>query len=119
MTDDIPQTDIDALDDLLDAERRALLEGNLDDIARLHHRKEQLIDGLNNWGGEDTANLASLNAKLQRNQALLDTALNGIRSVARRLAAIRRVRQSLDTYDSAGRKNTVETRIDRSLEKRA
>lgn len=113
------QTTVDSLDDLLDAERRALLEGNLDEIARLHDRKEQLIEVLNRMDVEDQANLVALNTKLERNQALLNTALGGIRSVARRLAAIRRVRQSLDTYDSAGRKTSVETCIDRSFEKRA
>ncbi len=119
MTHDTLQTEIDALDDLLDAERRALLAGNLDEIARLHHRKQQLIDDLNGQSSADQASLASLTVKLQRNQVLLDTALDGIRSVARRLAAIRRVRQSLDTYDQMGRKKSFETRIDRSLEKRA
>lgn len=119
MTHDTLQTEIDELDDLLDAERRALLAGNLDEIARLHHRKEQLIDELNSQASADQENLASLNTKLQRNQVLLNTALDGIRSVARRLAAIRRVTQSLETYDQSGRKRSVETRIDRSLEKRA
>lgn len=119
MTPENLQTTIDSLDDLLDGERSALLEGNLDEIARLHDRKEQLIDALNRLDADESTNLVSLNTKLERNQALLNTALGGIRSVARRLAAIRRVRQSLDTYDSAGRKKSVEMGIDRSVEKRA
>ena len=119
MTPENLQTTIDAMDDLLDDERRALLEGNLDEISRLHDRKEQLIDVLNKLDADENASLVSLNAKLERNQALLNTALGGIRSVARRLAAIRRVRQSLDTYDSKGRKKSVEMGVDRSFEKRA
>lgn len=113
------QTTIDSLDDLLDEERRALLAGNLGEIARLHTRKEQLIDALNQLHADNSINLEPLNSKLLRNQSLLNTALTGIRSVAQRLAAIRRVRQSLDTYDSRGRKTSVEMGVDRSIEKRA
>jgi flagellar biosynthesis/type III secretory pathway chaperone len=119
MSPDSLHSTIESLDDLLDAERGALLSGNLDEVARLHVRKEQLIDTLNRMDARDHTNLASLNSKVERNQALLNTALDGIRSVARRLATIRRVRQSLDTYDSRGRKKTVAMSVDRSLEKRA
>ena len=119
MTPENMQSTIDFLDDLLDEERRALLKGNLDEISRLHARKEQLIDALNQRDANEHAGLLSLNGKLERNQALLNTALGGIRSVAQRLAAIRRVRQSLDTYDSKGRRKTVEMGGDQSIEKRA
>jgi flagellar biosynthesis/type III secretory pathway chaperone len=119
MTHETLQATIDSLDDLLDAERRGLLKGNLDEVARLHLRKEELIDTLNQLDAEDAKRLVALNTKVERNQVLLNTALEGIRSVARRLAAIRRVHQSLDTYDSAGRKKTVEMSVDRSFEKRA
>lgn len=119
MTPETLQGTIDSMDDLLDAERQALLVGNLDEVARLHMRKAELIDTLNALDAEDTARLMALNAKVERNQALLNTALDGIRSVARRLAAIRRVRQTLDTYDSQGCKKTVDMGVDRSFEKRA
>lgn len=119
MTADSFQATIDSLDDLLDAERHALLAGKLDEISRLHDQKELLIGDLNRRDADDRASLLELNHKLERNQTLLNNALAGIRSVARRLAAIRRVRQSLETYDSCGRKTRVETRVERSLEKRA
>ena len=119
MTPDSLQVTIDSLDDLLDGERRALLEGNLDDVARIHARKEQLIDTLNLLNGGDYVGLTSLSAKVERNQTLLNTALSGIRSVARRLSAISRVRQSLDTYDSSGQKKSAELGVDRSIERRA
>mmetsp|Transcript_24275 Transcript_24275/g.45190 ORF Transcript_24275/g.45190 Transcript_24275/m.45190 type:complete len:120 (+) Transcript_24275:188-547(+) len=119
MTPETLQSTIDSMDDLLDAERQALLAGNLDEVARLHLRKEELIDQLNMLDAQDSAHLTALNAKVERNQVLLNTALDGIRSVARRLAAIRRVRQTLDTYDSRGCKKAVEMGVDRSIEKRA
>lgn len=119
MTADTLQGTIDSMDDLLDAERTALLAGNIEEVSRLHLRKEELIDQLNALDAEDTARLAALNTKVERNQALLNTALDGIRSVSRRLAAIRRVRQSLDTYDSRGCKKAVDMGVNRSIEKRA
>lgn len=119
MTEDDLQSRIDALDDLLDAEREALLQGKLDEVSRLHVRKEQLIDDLSCHAFPDPDGIGDLRAKVERNQALLDSALEGVRSVARRLAAIRRVRRSLDTYDSLGHKLSVDVQSPRSLEKRA
>lgn len=119
MTHDTLQSTIDELDDLLDRERTALIAGDLDGLTRLHDHKAGLIDALSRFDAKDADGLSDLNAKVERNQALLDSALDGIRSVARRLAAIRRVRQSLDTYDARGKKSCVDMGVDRSVEKRA
>lgn len=113
------QITMDALDDLLDSERAALLKGKLDEVARLHTRKEALIYALNRFEFEDREMLGPLHSKVERNQALLDSALDGVRSVARRLAAIRRVRQSLDTYDAFGKKQSVDVGQGGAVEKRA
>lgn len=110
---------MDALEDLLDAERAALLVGKLDEVSRMHTQKERLIDALNTHVPENRTHFESLHRKVERNQVLLNSALNGIRSVARRLSAIKQVRQSLDTYDSLGKKKTVDVRPGGSLEKRA
>lgn len=117
--DDVTQDTIDALDDLLEAERAALLQGQLDEVSRLHQRKEQLIEHLSQLDVQSRAEFDALDGKVKRNQDLLNSALGGLRSVARRLATIRRVRQSLETYDSAGKKHTVDVRSTGSLEKRA
>jgi len=119
MTNEAINHIIDALDDLLDAERAALLQGNLDDVSRLHARKERLIDALNSEDALDTQSFLPLQDKVARNQDLLNSALEGVRSVARRLAAIRRVRKSLETYDAKGKKTQVEIRPEQSVEKRA
>lgn len=113
------QTAKDSLEDLLDAERAALLVGNLDDVARLHSEKERLIDALKRATHDDRDQLAALSDKVARNQALLDSALEGIRSVTRRLSAIRQVRKSLETYDSFGKRQTVDIRTGGSVERRA
>lgn len=117
--DDEVRNAMDALADLLDAERTALLVGKLDDVSRLHVKKESLITELNEHVTENRAAFEGLYLKVKRNQVLLDSALQGIRSVSRRLAAIKQVRKSLDTYDSLGRKKSVDMRPGGSLEKRA
>ncbi|MEM6309066.1 MAG: flagellar biosynthesis protein FlgN [Pseudomonadota bacterium] len=113
------ETDIDALEDLLDAERTALLAGKLDDVSRLRTRKERLISTLNEHGSFQAEKFEGVREKAKRNHVLLDSALNGIRSVTQRLSAIRKVRQSLETYDSFGRKQIVDIQTGGTLEKRS
>ena len=110
---------IDSLDDLLDAERDAVLDGNLDKVARLADQKEQLMQDLGQSSGRDTIALEALDAKVNRNQVLLHSALNGIQTVIRRLESMRRIRNSLDTYDSYGRRRTVKMQMEHTVEKRA
>jgi flagellar biosynthesis/type III secretory pathway chaperone len=113
------QDTIDALDDLLDEERLALLDGNLDLIGRMFERKESLIDALNDYGKAEIDALSGLNTKVQRNQELLGSALEGIQSVADRLATLRRVKGSLDTYDAQGRRKKIDMPTNGEVEKRA
>jgi hypothetical protein len=110
---------IDALDDILDEEREALLSGDLEKIGRLVERKETLIDRLNQIETAEAVALRDLQKKMHRNQGLLDGALEGIRTVASRLSLLRRVRLTLETYDSTGVKQTIDCPKDGTLEKRA
>lgn len=119
MTPETAQQLIDQLDTLLEEERRALLVGDLDAIRALLKRKEELIDALNARAPEDAPDLGALPDKVARNQALLDGALEGIRKVAGRLAALRRIRRSLETYDEAGRKTILQGEVEHQVEKRA
>jgi hypothetical protein len=70
-------------------------------------------------GGAHRDKIMPLEGKLKRNQLLLDGALDGIRTVAKRLAALRQVRMALDTYDAQGRKQTVLNPMPSKVEKRA
>ena len=96
MTNNIQDT-VDSLNDLLDEERVALLDGNLDLIGRMLKRKETLIDSLNDLAKADTKVISDINTKVVRNQLLLESALEGIKSVADRLTSMRQVKNSLDT----------------------
>ena len=110
---------VDFLDDLLEEERLALLDGNLDLIGRMFDRKESLIEALNDHDTPDIKALSDLNIKVVRNQALLGSALEGIQSVADRLATMRRIKSSLDTYDAQGRRKKIDMPLKGSVEKRA
>ncbi|MEO9895921.1 MAG: flagellar biosynthesis protein FlgN [Paracoccaceae bacterium] len=113
------QTTIDELDLLLDREREALLAGELEVLSGIHDTKTTLIDRLNKLDVEDHDTLVALREKVGRNQDLLNSALEGIRAVSKRLAAVRRVRSKLETYTASGEKTEVETQTDHALEKRA
>ena len=117
--DETAQDIMDALDDLLETERKALLAGDLDIITRLLHDKEMLIDRLNTMEHGAYDSLRALHEKVTRNQALLDGALQGIRMVASRMGALRRIRKSVETYDEKGVKSALRGLGKSSVEKRA
>ncbi len=116
MTTDI---DFDKLEALLEQERAFLLKGDLEGLGTLLPAKEQLVEMLLGDAGVHRDKILPLEGKLKRNQLLLDGALDGIRAVARRLAALRQVRMALDTYDAQGRKQSVVTPVPSKVEKRA
>lgn len=119
MTDNTAQDLINKLDSLLETERTALLAGDLETIGRLLEQKEKLIDRLNMIEPQNQQALEGLHNKVTRNQALLDGALQGIRKVAARMAAMRRIRRSLETYDESGRRHTIDGEVLHKVEKRA
>lgn len=110
---------ISQLDDLLEQERNALFQGELEKLVGLIEKKRQLIEALNAFGISKTDELDTLKGKAARNQELLDSALKGIKSVSTRLATLQKVRKSLDTYDAKGRKMTIQADLPSKLEKRA
>ncbi|MEM6481212.1 MAG: hypothetical protein AAF922_00300 [Pseudomonadota bacterium] len=118
MTRDAQQA-IVALDSVLEKERQVLLKGDVDSIGDILNEKEALIDALTEMDRHDIQNVQGLKEKFARNQTLLDGALHGIRRTAARLAAIRQVRRSLETYDEKGQKRTIEGHVERKLERRA
>ena len=112
-------TDFSQLDSLLEQERAFLLEGDLEGLGGLLPLKEKLVDLLLSDASTHRDQITPLEGKLHRNQLLLDGALDGISAVAARLAALRQVRNTLDTYDARGNKKRVEMIASENLEKRA
>ena len=87
---------IEKLDALLEIERSALLNGELDELHLLADEKEQLIAKLNAAELDARSDIEPVAEKIRHNQALLNQALEGIRSVARRLAGLREAKQGFD-----------------------
>lgn len=114
-----PNTLIRKLDDLLEIERAALLDGDLEKLGGIVEEKEALIDELNRAEFDDAEPLVPMNEKIMRNQALLEQALSGIRSVAKKLSEMRQARKSFDTYNHLGHRNRIEPDAESSVEKRA
>lgn len=110
---------INTLDQVLEAERAALISGKLELLKDMAEQKEALIGALNSAEIDDDVPIKRLELKVKRNQDLLNNALEGIRKVARRMAAFRRVQASLETYDRNGKKRVVEVAPIVSVERRA
>ena len=119
MTHDAAQSLFDELDDLLEQERAALLSGNLDQISSLLALKEALVAKIGLLEQDALAPLQTLQQKVANNQILLDGALKGIRKAATRLAEIRQIRRTLETYGQDGQKLVIEGQVTRKVEKRA
>ena len=118
MTDD-QHAMFDALDELLDRERTALIRGDMETIGRLTPLKEDMIGRLVRPDAADRRRLDRIRAKADRNHVLLTSALTGLRAISDRLAELQRVRRGLETYDSRGRREKLSDPAAARLEKRA
>ncbi len=110
---------IRSLEEVLDLERTALVDGDLERLNLMAPEKEKLIVAINELQVIDSAQLIHLQKKVERNQTLLNSAAEGIRSVATRMAELRRVRQEFSTYGADGQRNGFIVRRNAKLEKRA
>ncbi|MDJ0822739.1 MAG: flagellar protein FlgN [Paracoccaceae bacterium] len=104
---------------LIEEERQALLNGDLDSIEKVIERKQELIVQIANTPPNSPDELEPLRLQLRRNQVLYDHALAGLRNVADRLGTLRRLRKSLDTYDAYGQRQSIEDTTENQLERRA
>jgi len=119
MSNDASERAMRAVAALLDRERAARLAGDLGAVAAIAEDKEALLARLVPAAEADPALLGTLREKAAGNQELLDAALHGIRRVSERLAAYRRVRRAMETYDPQGRKATIPGDVAHRLERRA
>ena len=87
--------------------------------ARLRPDQARRVASLRSFGRDDKEALQGLQTKVDRNQEMLDGALAGIRNVASRMAAFRKIRRSLETYDESGQKTVIQGEVIRKVEKRA
>ena len=109
---------LNSLASVLDAEEDALLTGDFDAIDALVPEKERLVGLANEASSQDEAAWKDVRQKITRNQKLLESAMNGVRTVALRMQELDRARNRFDTYDQTGQRQSVDTRTKTSLEKR-
>jgi len=119
LIDETPQSLINALDDILEEEREALTQGELHKLEALLARKEELFDKLNRISDLEQDALNDVHGKVTRNQALLGSAMQGIKAVATRMAELRKVRKGLEVYNRSGQRTSFATSGSLKLEKRA
>lgn len=100
MPDVLRRYELEDLDDLLESEKVALLTGDIELLTSIMERKTELMQKLNHAPQNDFAILHAIDCKVRRNQLLMESAVKGIRSVARRMSALQRLRTRLDFYDA-------------------
>ena len=111
---------LEQLQRILETERTALLNGHLDQLHDLLQEKERLLGSLGSENiSHDNKLLNTLQQKMARNQTLLENSLLGIRAVADRVSSVRKVRESLETYDNNGHRLELTLGQATKLEKRA
>lgn len=95
-----------AMHDLLERERRAILEGRFDILERLTAEKERLVQRISHKmpSGPELRRLREMS---ERNSRLLAAMRDGLRDAQARIDVLRRKPQTLHTYDASGRKTTL------------
>ena len=109
---------IDALEDLLDKERAAILDGALEDMGRIACEKERVLER-RELTVPDQRTLDRVRRKAARNQLLLAAAIRGVRAVSARLDVLRNGSSEMNTYDRAGQRTTLGSRHQGALHRRA
>ena len=117
---DLPNSKvIQQVEDVLVAERALLVSGDFKALERLEVDKEKVIAAIRPMSEKDLQELRHLRGLAEHNQQLFKQALKGIQDVSDRLESIRKVGETIDTYDHTGRRVSVETQQSKELEKHA
>lgn len=94
---------LDKLRCLLDRERSALIVGALGELGDIAEAKHGLLGRIDHR----SVGLIDLQGELRRNQALLRSAIDGLRQAALRMAELRETRDGYRAYDIHGHRATV------------
>ena len=96
---------VDALADLLERERAALLRGDLEGLARMADRKQDLVADVRRLPMDADA-LSRLRQASLHNGTLLDAAAQGLRAASTRLHQLLHGADFV-TYDTNGQRQTL------------
>ena len=98
------QSAAEALEDLLEKERTAILDGRFDSLERLAAEKERLVKSVADSGGPG---LVGLRTRAERNRALLMAMGSGVKAAIQRIEGLRRAGAPLHTYDASGQRTAM------------
>ena len=113
---------VESLQELLEDERTALMEGKFDALPDLLDRKETLFEALGDLPEDDPLTeeeLAPIQEAFARNQRLLESTQSGLRATQERMGTLRRVRTSFESYNAKGQRQAVQLAAGQRVEKRA
>jgi hypothetical protein len=103
----MPETSVNiALINHLQKERAAILAGDFREIDALFPLKEEFFRALAHQKLK-TSELIEIQSVLAKNQRLLRSSIDGVKSAKARLTALREVRQGLRVYDQSGQFSAV------------
>lgn len=94
----------EALEDLFERERAAILAGRFDLLERLAHEKERLFEAMTRR--PDDERLPRLKAAADRSRVLLQAMDRGVRAAEKRLKGLAAGPATLQTYDASGRRRS-------------
>lgn len=96
---------------VMETERAVLLNGPLDDLAKISAKRDQLLDSLVNGGPVSQrilgARLSDIKAMAKRNGALLKAAMEGMKDARKEVENMEESLNELDTYSADGAKMVV------------
>ena len=96
---------------VMDSERAVLLNGPLDDLAKISAKRDQLLESLVNGGPVSQrilgARLADVKAMAKRNGGLLKAAIEGMKDARKEVENMEESLNEMDTYTPDGAKMVV------------
>ena len=106
-----------ALNEVLDAERHALLKADYAELEPLQASKAKILTQLKTTNVEQPV-LARAKDRMEGNQALISSALAGITNAQQRISDLQAVQDRLSVYDPNGRIEISQSQT-KALEKKA
>lgn len=113
----MPDPVFEKLIDLLAAEKSAIISADYTCLDELNLEKEHIFESFM-MSGPNARDMGQVHEMLMRNQTLLASAINGVKTSRSRIEELKAVSEALSVYDHLGKRARVSTKS-RDLEKKA
>ncbi len=104
------------LEDILDRERQLILGARFNDLERLATRKSLLAGRIGQAVKSDLSHIERLRASAARNDALLQSAAQGLKAALQQISDARSLRDQT-TYAADGSRNPIAPRTSKLLQR--